>query len=359
MEIQPKQPSIINRSQVVKGEDVSTFKQTITMDNGKKFVVTIHYPEGSLIDKMKAEQDLGDQVEKMVRLAVGLGLGSDGLKKIQVTNTRVFGVWNNEPRKDFKEKLKTDLAKAKEMKNEPKIAEIKNKLKIIKNTDDIFKTTYPKPGKKDEPTTSITVQPLASTSKKDTKKTTKPITEPISSPTIKSTIPKVTKFSNKFGVDFNSPVKMTDANGKAPITKSGNKLNAHITWFFLETGSKNLSDTQKENINNRAEKIFNDHVVEYFKDKGKPHGPYELSWDNNVRKKWGNKATAQSMLCGGEAESFKQGLHAKLKKDPLVSPYLSERGAKPGEAAPAHIDLGSVENLENRGTHNFPIKFPI
>lgn len=123
------------------GEDKSTYKQDV-MIGDKKYTVTIRY--SSEVDLTKAEKDMAARIEKMVDLATELGLGKEGLQKIQVTNTGVFGDWKGEPpQQNIKEKLKREREEIKKLPEgangkAERLAKIERQLNVTNKTVDIF-----------------------------------------------------------------------------------------------------------------------------------------------------------------------------------------------------------------------------
>lgn len=140
-------PVLIQSLGQVEQADAHTFKQEVTLTDGRVFIIKIHCPEDSAINLEKAKGELGDQIERMVKLADKLGLGKEdsSLQKIQVTNTKVFGTWKNEGQRNFRKKLladKTALQNANAL--DPKIKDIEKKIKAIDKTIAIFNQIIPK-----------------------------------------------------------------------------------------------------------------------------------------------------------------------------------------------------------------------
>lgn len=139
--------------QGVEGE-FRTFKKDVTNAEGKQYTITVYYPKDSKVTPEKAAKDIENKIEKLVLLADSLGLGKDGLKKIQVTNTEVFGHWDKGSRSfsdNFVTKLNADKDKllndrepsALEGSEAKKLNKINTKLAVINNTIIAFKSTYP------------------------------------------------------------------------------------------------------------------------------------------------------------------------------------------------------------------------
>lgn len=141
-------PNIQNYGAIEKGGDDHTFKQTVTLKDGREFTITLHYPKTSGVSLEKAKRDMSNHVvEKMVLLADQMNLGKKGLERIQVSKDKVVGYYDKtgkQPTRDFQQRLEQKLQQ--ENLNPLKQEKYKRQLKAVTDTIKMFdKTVSHKP----------------------------------------------------------------------------------------------------------------------------------------------------------------------------------------------------------------------